>query len=67
MPTNTSLAKSMIGLVAGICIGLTLLFGLFFDSFRMGIVIGLVAGGIISFTLVFLDIGREQSLTDARR
>lgn len=67
MPTNTSLAKSMIGLVAGICLALTLLFGLFFDSFRMGLVIGLVAGGIVSFSLVFLDVGRDESVTTTKR
>lgn len=57
----------MIGLVAGICIALTLLFGLFFDSLRMGLVIGLVAGGIVSFTLVFLDVGRDNPVTTTRR
>ncbi|MEO6472075.1 MAG: hypothetical protein ABIR57_09090 [Aeromicrobium sp.] len=65
MPTNTSLARSMVGLVSGICFGLTLMFGLILDSFRIGLVIGLVAGGIVSFSLLFLDVTREHIQNDA--
>lgn len=61
MPTTTTLARSMAGLVAATCLGLALIFGLLVGSIRAGLVIGLVAGGIISFTVLFLDVEREGS------
>lgn len=51
----------MAGLVAATCLGLVLLLGLFLGSFRAGLVIGIFAGAIISFALVFLDVGRENA------
>lgn len=51
----------MAGLVAATCLGLALIFGLLVGSIRAGLVIGLVAGGIISFTVLFLDVEREGS------
>ncbi len=51
----------MIGFVSATCFGLAVLFGLFVGSFRAGLVIGIFAGVIISFALVFLDVGRENA------
>ena len=60
MTAVTSLAKSPTGLVVGICVALTLLFGLLFGSFRIGLVTGIVAGAIIAMSLLLLDVTREE-------
>lgn len=66
MTANSSLAMSVTGLVAGICIALTLLFSLIFDSFRMGLVTGIAAGAIVSVSLLLIDVSRED-VDSARR
>lgn len=58
---------SAYGLVAGICVGLAVLFGLLFDSFRIGLVLGIAAGSILCVTMLFLDIAREDNEIDHPR
>lgn len=60
MTAVTSLAKSLTGLVIGVCVALTLLFGLLFGSFRIGLVTGIAAGAIIAMSLMLLDVTREE-------
>lgn len=60
MTANSSLAMSVTGLVAKICIALTLLFSLIFESLRTGLVTGIVAGAIVSVSLLLIDVSRAD-------